>query len=206
MSYRPILGMMTLFFIVYCLLLGIGTYLLAQRSQDAEVRFKAVRTMALNHLVSPGDLAAADGGAGKQAATKDIAKLEGQYAQLPIRAGQMLRRDDFAAAPLLVPPPNLIAIGLPATGGATANAGTIYRVCKAKPDGKSEEQLVEFEAGALLCTDKARSACTAIAYLKSADAKKLVAAMPEAGLLAAKPTACLAPRSTLPDRTTRPER
>jgi len=200
MSNRPVFGAMTLFFLLYCGLLALGTYLLAGRDPPVTVRFKAVKALALNHLVQSGDLVAAGEGAGKAAVDKALAKVEGRYAQLPVRPGQMLDDGDFAPAPLLVAPPNMVAVGLTAIGTG-GNAGTVYHLCKPIGDGKGETQLTFFEAGALLCGDKARTACTAIAYLKPADARTLLAVLPEAGFPVAKPTACTPARPERPKKT-----
>jgi hypothetical protein len=200
MSYRPVLGTMTLFFLLYCALLGVGTWLLIDRANpEREVRFRAVRSMALNHVVQQSDLAAVDEGQGKATGDVALAKLVGRYAQLAVRAGQSLGADDFTAAPLLAPTPNRIAVGMPAKDGLAGNAGMVYRVCKPNGDGKGETLVAEFEAGALLC-NKGSTSCTVIAYLKTADARALLAALPEVGMIEARPTACQSPRPTRPER------
>lgn len=170
------------------LLVAVAFYLVRCQAPEAAERFKAAKAMAVNHALTKGDLVAAEQGAALNQAMLDT--LEGQFAQRVISAGQHVSAQDFAPRPLLLPPANLVLVGVNMPSDLkTENAGSVFHVCK------GHQSVRDLRADAVLCPDVARTSCSVIFYLPASQARDLLDQVSPGKPTRLLPRACPEPRA-----------
>jgi hypothetical protein len=162
-------------FFVYCGLLLAGTSFLAQRDK-LDHRFKAQRTMAVNHSVQAGEVAAVP----EEGGNPD--SLKGRFALSTIRQGQWVRAGDFAEAPLLRAPTR-VTLELPVSGTiGVSNAGDSFVLC----EGSKPDPVETVPVAALMCEGEgaARKNCKAVIHVEPGAAARIIGKI---SAVAAKP-------------------